>query len=229
MPIDRSVLVHSCYCTVRDKPFSALVSEMNYVPTELGKVGSTENWYHVLPPKCKCRRRVTLNEAVEWLEVGDAQPVVRYTTGGILDTVRDSKWAHRDGTYGGTPMIWMPIVRTQTPRVDLVTPADMERAVCCTCPRRTPPFQKYHGKDCSGRRFQDYIEEIHEIYRQGRLAITIDEPGLRNENDELGEWFDGRVLFIKFNEPARPSLGRDVTPEEWNEIQTRIVAPQEEE
>jgi len=214
MTEDRRVLVHSCYCIVQDQPESALVPDVNYVSADAAPVGSSEAWFHVLPFKCKCRKRISFHEAEEQMQVGRARPIIRYTAKARINTVLDHENFSR-GSYGGTPMVWMPIVRAQTPRVDLITSIDIERAFCCDC-RREPGqklWKKFHSKDCSGRRHSRYIDEVHQIYLDNRAELIV---------PFSPDPFEGRVLFINFEEGPRPSKGRDVSPAEWAEIQGRL-------
>ena len=215
MTEERRVLVHSCYCVVQDRPASALVPDVNYVSSSAAPVGSSEEWFHVLPFKCKCRKRISFSEAEEQMQIGRARPIIRFTAKALINTVLDhEKFSH--GTYGGTPMVWMPIVRAQTPRVDLITSIDIERAFCCDCQRE--PGQKLwkrHGKNCSGRKHSQYIDEIHQIYLDNRAALIV---------PFSPDPFEGRALFINFGEAPRPSKGRNVSLEEKAEIDGRLRA-----
>ena len=235
-----TVLVHSCHPTVgqQDKPASMLESNINYIVAP-AKVNSTEPWYHVLPAKCKCRKRISFYEADEFLECGVAQPIVRYTNSGIIDTLRDHKLNR--GTYGATAMVWMPVVKAQTPRVDLISAPDMERAFCCDCeckcecPRRAPDkgrihtqaclsarrthFRRVHSEKCTGRKFKSYIEEVHQIYLEGRAELIV---------PERPDPFAGRALFILFGQAKSPSVGRTISAAEWASIKSRLLNPTEE-
>lgn len=214
---DDKVIVHSCQCRgQRDQPESALVKEVNYLRfmaperkvVQPWETEVREIWCRPLPPKCKCRKRMSRSEANKYVDSGRALLVYRFKDSHLVNTL-DSRY------YRGRPLIWMPVERGKTPRVDLITSADIERAAICSC-KRMPGMRLVHAEKCVAKKYIEYIEEVHQIYLDNRAALIV--PFIPDEY----EGFAGRVLLISFGEGQRPSLGRDVSPVEMAHIKERF-------
>ena len=200
--INDVVIVHSCHCKVKDLPDTALVKEVNYLRTKAPSRAVTQKWdpevvvwCRPLPVKCKCRKRIPRAEANEYVEIGRAQLVYRFKDGALINTL-DSR------EYGGPPLIWMPVERGKTPRVDLITAADIERAY-------VDGLQKY----------VNYIQMVHQLYLDNRAALMV---------PFIPDPFEGRPWFTTGSACSdgrtEGGHGRDVSPAEMAYIKGKLNA-----
>ena len=192
----KSVIVHSCNCRVADTPTSLLVPNVNYLT-----VG--DGWYRPLPPKCKCRKMITYSDADDYVRAGKALVVSRFKDGRLVETTDRSN-------YGGAPMVWMPQERTKTPRVDLPGKADIERAFIDKLDKYIELIDLNHEFALESRRLMFYGIVLESGKYKSGSPISIPDP------------FEGRVLFIDFNQAPSASRGRNVSPQEWSEVNEKI-------
>lgn len=192
----KSVIVHSCNCRVADTPTSLLVPNVNYLT-----VG--DGWYRPLPPKCKCRKKITYRDADDYVHAGKALVVSRFKDGRLVKTIDRAK-------YGGVPMVWMPQERTKTPRVDLPGKADIERAFIDKLDKYIELIDLNHEFALESRRLMFYGIVLENGEYKSGVPTSIPDP------------FEGRVLFIDFNQKLSASHGWDISPAEWTTIKTRL-------
>ena len=192
----KSVIVHSCNCRVADTPTSLLVPNVNYLT-----VG--DGWYRPLPSKCKCRKMITYSDADDYVRAGKALVVSRFKEGRLIETIDR-------GAYGGVPMVWMPQERTKTPRVDLPGKADIERAFIDKLDKYIELIDLNHEFALESRRLMFYGIVLENGKYKSGVPISVSDP------------FEGRVLFIDFNQAPSASTGRTVPSEEWEGIRKRL-------
>jgi hypothetical protein len=107
----KNILVHSCRVVPDGLPRDLLVPGERYIG-ELGVGLNDQSWYFRIG-RCRCKRLVSVADATEFVKSGWAVWVLKSLKRGIV--VDEHK-------------IWMPIVRSKVPRVDLISRADVERA-----------------------------------------------------------------------------------------------------
>lgn len=143
------VLIHTC-------------NDRDTDPRNMGHFNLTRRYYTddplfksflPIPLKCKCKKRVNLLLAKIMIANGQALRVYKPTVG-KADTLEDGhskNISHLDRTQ-----IVKVVNRAQTPRVDVVTKAHMERAYV------------------SGNQFDiEHIEMIHEMLVKGLKALIV--------------------------------------------------------
>jgi len=194
----KSVIVHSCNCRTADTPSSLLVPNVNYLT-----VG--DGWYRPLPPKCKCRKKITYSDADDYVHAGKALVVSRFKEGRLVETIDR-------GAYGGVPMVWMPQERTKTPRVDLPGKADIERAFIDKLDKYIELIDLNHEFALESRRLMFYGIVLEKGEYKSGSPMSVADP------------FEGRVLFIDFNQQPSASTGRTVSEKEWTTIEERLDA-----
>ena len=176
--MERRIKVHTC----RAKP--RIIKAFAYKNIETGarcRYYSDDPelvFYRELPEKCECKRTVTETMALDWLSRGKAFVIQRANKKGILKEPR----RYRSGAHQGDVFITqivLPVDRSQTPRIDLITSADIERAYV-------------DGQRESIR----MINEIHKMIMANRRALIVpfkDDPDAMY--DSKGRLFPGRLLF----------------------------------
>ena len=116
-------------------------------------------YFKALPEKCICKKRVSYERADILVARGTALTVYKPRANRALDAKNDID----------ITQVIMVVNRNQTPRVDLITRSDIERAYA------------------DGRQdYIDYIEEIHDMIIGERMKLIIP-----FQEDAL----DGRLLF----------------------------------
>lgn len=181
---DFVVKVHTCYSFGKAIPRDSLVSGRLYV--ECPNTEATS--FFELKARCSCRLTVSIFESNDYWEDGVAVKIYKVKRGRLFEVKN---------------MIWMPIDRGRTPRIDMITSADIERAY-------VDKLDKY----------VEYIEEVHKLYLDFRAELVV-------EYSEQDFWardaFDGRAIFAKhWSEGPRPSVGRDVEPAEMELINAKL-------
>lgn len=162
---DRRVIVHSCHAETEIRNKEGLDPERRYYSDD-PKFESFKS----VPKKCSCKKTVSVERAKVFLEQGKAFKVYKPKKGRQLDDKRVDRW-----------QIVMPVNKTQTPRVDLITQADIERAYIDLKPK-----------------YIRYIEMIHEMIMEERAKLII--PFQRDP-------FEGRLLF-PFGKDQRTRYGQ---------------------
>ena len=78
--------------------------------------------FRLLPNPCKCRKKITISEAQHFVACGKAQYLCRRKNGRVwlLNNANSDSKCHAVVAH---------VERGQTPRVDMITAADMQRAV----------------------------------------------------------------------------------------------------
>lgn len=118
-------------------------------------------FFKVLPVKCTCKEKVSLDDARKFLDQGKALKVYKPKKSKRLNEARVDRF-----------QIVIVVDRPRTPRVDLTTKADIERA---------------YGVGAGGQeKYIRLIEEIHKMIMSERAKLIIpfrDDP------------FEGRALF----------------------------------
>jgi hypothetical protein len=133
-----SVLIHSCQLDFSERLRQYLIPGERYI-----FVG---NGYRILPKRCRCKKQVTKTKAEQLVADGIAEPVWKTRCRRVqIDFTR----------------IWMA-QQVQVPRVDLISPADIDRFVDFTV------FG--HG----GEESAHYIEEVHALYVENRKKLTVE-------------------------------------------------------
>jgi hypothetical protein len=117
-------------------------------------IGQEMKWFRSIPEKCNCKLLLSTNKAQEFIDQGKA--IFIY---GIK----------RHKLYIDETQILLPVEKRQTPRVDLITKADIERAYCDKIPK-----------------YIEYIEMVHEMIMIERAKLIVP---FREDPTE------GRLLF----------------------------------
>lgn len=161
---EKGVLVHTCH----DRK-----TEIRYID----KLEPTRKYYtddpkfvsfKPIPEKCDCKRYVTDDKRDEFVMKGVALLVYAPKAGCSLNEDRVD-WSQ----------VVMVVNRVQTPRVDLITKADMERAYV----DRRPEYIKH-------------IEDVHAMIMEERAKLIVpfrDDPDVMY--DKNGVMLAGRILF----------------------------------
>lgn len=125
-------------------------------------------FFRIVPEKCKCKKEITREKADLFIERRKAFPIYRPDPPAPLDKEKIDEF-----------QIAMPLNRAQTPRVDLITKADIERA--------------YVDKQL---RYVRHIEEIHKMTLSERAKLVVDfRPNPDDMYDKKGRLLPGRLLF----------------------------------
>jgi len=154
MTVDKGVKVHTCRnnCEFRD---IERLSPGRFYYSDDPKFKS----FKALPEKCSCKKSVTLEKAETLVARGQALLVYK---------PKEHKPLHEANDIDISQIV-MVVNRSQTPRVDLVTRSDVERAYI------------------DGRQdYIQYIEEIHLMIETERAKLIVPfKPDL----------LEGRLLF----------------------------------
>lgn len=154
--MSHAVKVHSCYARTELRDIRHLRFGWLYYSDD-----PKFKLFKTLPKKCSCKLVVDSEIADIFVEQGKAFPLYRPQKGKLL--VQD------DDNQIDCTQIVMPVNRAKTPRVDLITSADIERAY-------VDGQQKYIR----------LIDAIHEMIMTERMKLIV--PFQRDP-------FEGRVLF----------------------------------
>lgn len=161
---EMGVLVHTCHDRKTEIRYIDKLDYARKYYTDDPKFVS----FKPLPEKCDCKRFVSDDKRDELLMKGTALLVYMPKEGHSLNEDRVD-WSQ----------IVMVVNRTQTPRVDLITKADMERAYV----------------DCRPE-YIKHIEEIHDMIMAERAKLIVpfrDDPDVMF--DKHGTMLSGRILF----------------------------------
>jgi hypothetical protein len=159
---DRDVLVHTCH-------------ERNTDPRRLPQFNLRRKYYTddpkfssflPLPEKCKCKKMVTRLMAGIMLEKGQALRVYKPP---LVEAKSPEEGLRYNYENLDTTQIVSVVNRAQTPRVDVITKADVERA-----------YVSGSVEDI------EHIEEVHAMLVEGLIALTVE---FRTDPQE------GRLLF----------------------------------
>jgi hypothetical protein len=140
------VRVHSCFAKTEIRNLENM-SETRFYYTD----DPLRKSFKALPEKCVCKKLVTVERASLFLAQGKAFKV--YRPGTKKDWSKDLPFQMQEDDI---MQVVMPVVRSQTPRVDLVTRADIERAYI-------------DGQEKSVR----LIEEIHKMIMEERAKLIV--------------------------------------------------------
>ena len=149
----RRVIVHSCHAETEIRNKENFNSRRRYYSDD-PKFES----FKAIPIKCSCKKMVTEEQAKIYIEQGKAFKVYKPKDKRPLDDKRVDHY-----------QIVMPVTKSQTPRVDLITKADIERAY-------VDGQEKYIRQ----------IELIHEMIMEERAKLIVP-----FQEDPC----DGRLLF----------------------------------
>jgi len=196
--IVKSVLVHSCELQPSVQPESSLVIGQKYVlvsqdpedfdPVPLGDDRS----YYILKAKCSCRQLVTFNHSEDLLAIGGAKAIWqlnpkknRLELYQVEKPLFDEKVVNgkRVHTKIGTMLethIWRR-QQVKVPRIDLISAADIERAYL------------EDPKSSTARRYQRYIEEVHELFMKNRAELFV--PFIEEDEQIKRNPVQGRLMF----------------------------------
>jgi len=151
--MNRDVKVHTCRQNTEFKEIEYLETNIRYY-TDDPKFKS----FKALPERCECKKIVTRSRADILIEQGTAVKVYKPKTGRLLNDNRVDRF-----------QIVMIVNRSQTPRVDLISEPDIERAYVD------------NRED-----YKIYIEEVHKMIMEERAKLIApfqDDPT------------NGRLLF----------------------------------
>ena len=183
MSDDRDVLVHTCH-------------ERNTDPRRLPQFNLDRKYYTddpkfssflPLPFKCKCKKMVATRVAEIMVLKGQALRVYKpplVEAKSLEDGLRYN-YENLD-----TTQIVSVVNRAQTPRVDVITKADVERA-----------YVSGSAEDIK------HIEEVHAMLVEGLIALTVE---FRPDPDDLLDE-NGKVYEVRDGEP-QPFAGRLLSP-----------------
>ncbi len=135
-----AVLVHSCFSRTQIQDWKHLQEGRLYY--------SDDPKFRSFKPvslKCSCKLVISYNEAEIYLNQGKAFEIYKPDPLKPIDEVKPVEG-----------QIAMPVIRSQTPRVDLITKADMERAYVYG-------YKKYI----------DHIEEVHAMILSERARLVV--------------------------------------------------------
>src|ERR1035437_1958960 len=168
--MNRRVIVHSCHAETEIRNKEHLNLDRHYYSDD-PKFESFKS----IPKKCSCKKTITEEQAKIYIAQGKAFNVYKPKNNRPLDNKRIDR-----------KQIVMPVDRSQTPRVDVITKADMERAY----DRLDDP------KSNKGSKYYKMIEEVHLMILEERAKLIIpfqDDPDAMY--DDKGQMFAGRPLF----------------------------------
>lgn len=149
---DRKVKVHSCLGEI------CLLSNLN-PDRKYYSDDPNFKFFRAIPVKCRCKKEISQEKSKQFIEIGKAFPVYKPKLGKELNHTRIDRF-----------QIVMPLDRSQTPRVDLITKADIERAYV-------------DGQ----QRYQEHIEEVHKMIMKERAKLILDHF--------IEDPCEGRLLF----------------------------------
>lgn len=179
---EKGVLLHTCHDRKTEiRTYKHLNHERFYYTSD-DKFDS----FKAVPLKCECKRYLSDLKAWELVIAGDALPVYKPKEGQLLHAINDVDDAQ----------IVMVVDRPQTPRVDLITKADMERAYTPTVLKAVVEAVQTGNKSVFDKHkvsisvdssdFVDHIEAVHDMIMEARAALIVP-----FQPDPL----DGRILF----------------------------------
>jgi len=197
------ILVHSCRIQPSHLPLDMVESGALYVG-ELGIMIGQPAWYRPLPKSCRCKKQVTTAEATEYVGRGWAVWILQFRR-------RKGEVVLNDEV---STKIWMPVVRERVPRVDLISRADIERAVIGS-EKKSKHFkfnsvtkryevikavpegmsEKEWIRDALDeinferrirRQYRQYIEDCHDVAMEARAALI---------RPFVPDPFEGRTIF----------------------------------
>lgn len=168
--IVKDILLHSCHGKTHIKNVSELLPERRYFTDDV-----KFKFFKALPVKCTCKKWLSKSEADSYLMEGKALVIYRPGINGVIDD------CHIDQKH-----IIALASKSQTPRVDLNTKADMERAY-------DDMSQKFYkgGLECLGEEIQNnsyyvLIEARQEMMLEERAKWIV---------PEIKDPQEGRLLF----------------------------------
>lgn len=165
MNLDRRVIVHSCHAETEIRNKEALDPERRYYSDD-----PKFEFFKSIPKKCSCKKTITVEKAKLFLEQGKVFKIYKPKKDHQLDDEQVDEW-----------QVVMPVNKTQTPRVDLITQADIERAYVDGKPK-----------------YIRYIEDVHKMIMEERAKLIIPfQP----------DPFEGRLLF-PFGKDQRTRYGQ---------------------
>ena len=165
-------------------------------------------YYLKLPKTCRCRKFISNYEADQFVALGKAMRTFKLLARGL---VRDEN------------RIWMDVVRSKVPRVDLISRSDVERAYTGSNKRSqfrrySPISQRYElivprNKTIGSqllleaqetkkekriqKQYKEYIEGVHDLYMNFRAKLIVPfkphPDDLFKDDDHLP--YPGRTLF----------------------------------
>jgi hypothetical protein len=162
---EKNILRHTC----RSK------GGMQYALDELEpnyfyfQVGENPDRFCRLPEKCKCRKRISIEEAQEAFQSGRAQWLCKIKDGRpiILNGVSEKEVENLKHAVGLCEAIAVWVVKFRVARVHKISAADMVRSVTV--------FGKLNkGTDIDQRiqkRYQKYIQEVHKVAMEARALL----------------------------------------------------------
>jgi hypothetical protein len=136
----KNVLVHTCHPKTEIRDIRDLDSKRKYYSDD-PKFRS----FQAVPLKCACKKMVTLDKSKFLVEKGIALRIYRPREGRPLND------NHIDWFQ-----VIMVVNRAKTPRVDLITQADMERAYVDCLPH-----------------YIEHIENIHDMIMSERAKLIV--------------------------------------------------------
>lgn len=179
---EKGVLVHTCFDQKTEIRNLKYLQANRYYYTTDDKFES----FKALPLKCECKRYLTDEKGGKLVARGNAVPVYK---------PKENKLLHAENDIDEYQVI-MIVDRPQTPRVDLITKADMERAYTPTALKAVVEaiqtgnrslFDKHKVSfDADSRHYADHIEEVHFMIMQARAELIVP---FRDDPQE------GRILF----------------------------------
>jgi hypothetical protein len=214
---EKTILRHSC----RSKGGWQYTADEFEVGRLYFPINDERTRFCVIPTVCKCRKKITLTEAQQTVAAGRAHYLCKLKDGKqiILNGVSEKEVEHLHHAIGLCEAIAIFVVRSRTPRVDMITKADMQRAIFGSSdPLRgykyDPKIQRYvalyqdfiHEDDAKDRRirkqFQTYIKE------SWKLAMETRRTFFRGLELKDGKIVGGEEIFVnpqdELNDRGRP-------------------------
>ncbi len=151
---DYCVTVHSCRLNID------ILVRKNLLPNERYRaMDEYSQEFRLMPIKCACRKMVTLSEANDLIETGQAEQVFKVKRG----TIETDHLA-----------VWMSQER-QVPRVDLISAADIDRAYVHDIQSSIDYIEEVHAMYMENR--AKLIVPFREDPTEGRLLFPFPNEG----------------------------------------------------
>ena len=190
MSEEKNIIRHSC----RSKGgWQLALSEL--VPNQLYfQVGENPDRFCALPEKCKCRKKISIEEAqaayaagrVQWLcKIKDDRLI-------LLNGTTEKEVENLKHAIGLCESVAIWITKFRVPRVHKISAADMARAVTL--------FGKTEGSEVDQRtqkKYRKYIQAVHDLAMEARALLF---RGIRMEN---GKKVGGEPEFLDVEKDQR--------------------------
>src|ERR1700677_1415024 len=131
----KNIIWHTCFSSNRLYKKTEFEAGKRYFP--IGNEFDEDGDFRMLPDDCVCRKKITLSEARNFVAGGKAQYLCKAKGSrtrrtillNFVDKASGSAFYTGAKPKSNQPGVVAHVERGQTPRIDMITAADMQRAV----------------------------------------------------------------------------------------------------